>query len=121
MLFLSVKLVSVAFITAYESDRDEYINNYIDEVLSIYLPRAVENAGVDSYKMINLFFDARETSTDDEVTNGNVSFLSGKLEVLNSVHRKSYERFPTSSYNFNVICSVSRKFNDFLDNLLSRD
>ncbi|GFQ80098.1 uncharacterized protein TNCT_266891 [Trichonephila clavata] len=106
MLFTSIVLISFAFVTAHRYDTHEYSNKYIDEILSIYLPKAVEDIGLDSYEMPNFSFDVRKRILENEGLSGTVSFYSGTLKGLNSVNRRSCERLSTPSGNINEICTI---------------
>ncbi|GFY71183.1 uncharacterized protein TNIN_385341 [Trichonephila inaurata madagascariensis] len=75
MLFISVVLISFAFATAYRDVTHKYSEKYIDEVLSIYLPKAVENLGLDSYKMPNFSVDVRNRLLENEVLSGNINVI----------------------------------------------
>ncbi|GFT75964.1 uncharacterized protein NPIL_258021, partial [Nephila pilipes] len=109
MFFTSVLLISIAFVSANTSDRDEYTNKYIDEVLSIHLPKAVEDAEIDGYHILpNIATSLPHDLTEDglPIRSKTVSFHSGKIEGFSSAHRKSCERLPTSTDNIKVICNI---------------
>ncbi|GFT16381.1 uncharacterized protein NPIL_570751 [Nephila pilipes] len=106
MLFIFLFLTGYAVATAYRVDEDAAFNRYIDNLLSVHLPRAVENSGLNTYELPDFSFNVQDSSVEDEFSEGVVTFHSGHLRGLSSVHRKSCEHSSRSSGAHSVICNI---------------
>ncbi|GFQ80074.1 uncharacterized protein TNCT_266781 [Trichonephila clavata] len=105
MLFISVFLLIFAFSSAYTEDQTD-INKYIDEILSVHLPRHVKNADLDVYEVPDFYFNVRDNSASNDVFVGNVTFYRGNLTGLSVVHRGFCQRSLTSTDSFSIICNI---------------
>ncbi|GFT30067.1 uncharacterized protein NPIL_617501 [Nephila pilipes] len=107
MLFVFIFLTGYAVATAYRGEEDATLNRYIDNVLSVQLPRVVENRGLNPYELPGFSFNVQDSSSvEDELSEGIVTFSSGNLKGLTSVYKKSCERPSRSSGTLNVICNI---------------
>ncbi|GFS95836.1 uncharacterized protein NPIL_113211, partial [Nephila pilipes] len=106
MLFVFLFLTGYAVATAYRGEEDDSLNRYIDNLLSVQLPRVVENRGLNPYGLPDFSFNVQDSSVEEELSEGIVTFSSGNLKGLSSVYKKSCERPSRSSGTLNVICNI---------------
>ncbi|GFT45328.1 uncharacterized protein TNCV_1970191 [Trichonephila clavipes] len=64
MLLISAFLLAFAFTSAYREDQNDS-DKYIDEVLSVHLPKHVKNADLDVYEMPDFYFNVQDFSIDN--------------------------------------------------------
>ncbi|GFQ80085.1 uncharacterized protein TNCT_266831 [Trichonephila clavata] len=105
MLFISTFLFAFALTSAYRDDQTD-ANKYIDEVLSVHLPRHVENANLDIYEMPQFYFNVQDFYKGNEVCNGALTFYRGNLTGLNVVHRRFCQRSLRSTDSITLICNI---------------
>ncbi|GFT30057.1 uncharacterized protein NPIL_617461 [Nephila pilipes] len=105
MLFAYVFLVAFGVASAYTGDREE-VHKYVDKVLSEYLPKVVEDASLDVYEMPDFYFNVQDSSAEDEVFEGTVTFYSGNLTGLSTVHRKVCQSLSRSPDSIRIICNL---------------
>ncbi|GFQ80069.1 uncharacterized protein TNCT_266751 [Trichonephila clavata] len=105
MLLISVFLLAFAFTSAYREDQNDS-DKYIDEVLSVHLPRHVENADLDVYEMPDFYFNVREFSVDDVENVGTLTFYRGNLTGLSTVQRRFCQHSLRSTHSVGIICNI---------------
>ncbi|GIY34239.1 hypothetical protein CDAR_33091 [Caerostris darwini] len=105
MRFIPIILFAFAFAFA-SGDKLGDAVKYMDEVLSVYVPWAVESAGLDLYEMPNFSLNSQNRSSDGAVTNIKVMYHSGNLTGLQTVNRKSCQEPSWSSGNISVVCNI---------------
>ncbi|GFQ80073.1 uncharacterized protein TNCT_266771 [Trichonephila clavata] len=105
MLFIFAFLLAFALTSAFKEDLSD-VDKYIDEVLSVHLPRHVEKADLDIYKMPEFYFNIREFSAVNEVFDGAVTFYRGNLTGLSVVHRRFCQRSLKSTDSITLICNI---------------
>ncbi|GFT17856.1 uncharacterized protein NPIL_428161 [Nephila pilipes] len=105
MKLMPVFLIAVAFAFASGDNLDDAVK-YLDEVLSVYVPWAVEKAGLELYELPNFTHNQQNRSADGAVTNTKVIYHSGNLTGLQNVNRKSCEQPSWASGNITVVCTI---------------
>ncbi|GFQ80067.1 uncharacterized protein TNCT_266741 [Trichonephila clavata] len=100
-----LQLCDVALTSAYREDQND-VNNYVDKVLAVHLPRYVENTDLDIYEMPDFYFNVGEFSVANEVFHGTVTFYKGNLTGLSVVHRRFCQRSLKSTDNIILICNI---------------
>ncbi|GFY71184.1 uncharacterized protein TNIN_385351 [Trichonephila inaurata madagascariensis] len=105
MLRFSVLLMVFAFVSTYGSDTDN-INKYIDEILSVSLPKAVENITLDLNEIPDFSFNVQNSSEENESFGGTVMFDLGNVTGLNVVKRKFCEPSSKSPGSISIVCTV---------------
>ncbi|GFQ80057.1 uncharacterized protein TNCT_266691 [Trichonephila clavata] len=105
MKIISVFLVAIAFAFATGDNLDDAVK-YIDEVLSVYVPWAVEKANLELCELPNFTHNQQNRSADGAVTNTQVIYHSGNLTGLQTVNRKSCEQPSWASGNISVVCNI---------------
>ncbi|GFQ80065.1 uncharacterized protein TNCT_266731 [Trichonephila clavata] len=104
MLCIFVFLVTFAFVTPH---RDTiHVNEYVDEVLSEHLPRIVEKASLDIYKIPDFYFNVQDTLSEVEEFEGTVLFHSGNLTGLSTVNRRFCRYSSGSSDDNRIVCNI---------------
>ncbi|GFQ80087.1 uncharacterized protein TNCT_266851 [Trichonephila clavata] len=87
-----------------EDQRD--VEKYIDEVLSVQLPRHVENADLDVYELSDFYFNVIGYFAANEEYHGTVTFHRGNLTGLSTVHRRFCQRSLRSTDSVSIICNI---------------
>ncbi|GFW94848.1 uncharacterized protein TNCV_3397281 [Trichonephila clavipes] len=105
MLFISAFLLAFALTSAYTEDQND-VNKYVDEVLSVHLPRYVKNTDLDIYEMPQFYFNVREFSVANEENYGVVTFYRGNLTGLSAVHRRVCHRSVRLTDSVSIICNI---------------
>ncbi|GFQ80061.1 uncharacterized protein TNCT_266711 [Trichonephila clavata] len=105
MLAFFVFLAAFAFVTPYREDTSD-VDEYVDEVLSEHLPRIVEKANLDAYKIPDFYFNVQDTVLEAEEFEGTVLFHSGNFTGLNTVNRKFCLYSPRSPGKNRIVCNV---------------
>ncbi|GFQ80082.1 uncharacterized protein TNCT_266821 [Trichonephila clavata] len=105
MFFITIFLVLFAFVAPYRGDLD-YVNEYVDEVLSENLPRIVEKASLDTDELPDFYFNVQDTLSEAEEFEGTVLFHSGNLTGLNTLNRRFCRYSSRSSGNNKIVCNV---------------
>ncbi|GBL76924.1 hypothetical protein AVEN_12600-1 [Araneus ventricosus] len=106
MRLSTVAFLAFAFVccTGYKLDE---ASEYMDEVLSIYVPWAVEEDDLEVYKMPLLSYNVHQKQPDGAVVNNHTMFGSGNMTGLQNLYRKSCEKPITlASGNISVICNI---------------
>ncbi|KFM82823.1 hypothetical protein X975_20304, partial [Stegodyphus mimosarum] len=97
--------VNAVFVSGSNSINDA--DEYLDEVLSVYVPWAVEKQNLKLYELQDFTHNAQERSSDGSVTNFKILYFYGNLTGLQSIYRKSCERPQWTASNITVACSVT--------------
>ncbi|GFY56829.1 uncharacterized protein TNIN_9292 [Trichonephila inaurata madagascariensis] len=105
MLFISTFMLAFALSSAYIEDQID-ADKYIDEVLSVRLPRYVENADLDIYEMPQFYFNVKDFYTENEAFAGSVAFYRGNLTGLSVVHRRFCQHSLRSTDSITLICNI---------------
>ncbi|GFY38706.1 uncharacterized protein TNIN_403731 [Trichonephila inaurata madagascariensis] len=105
MLFISAFLLAFALTSAYRQDQTD-ADKYIDEVLSIHLPKYVENANLEIYEMPQFYFNVQDFYTENEVIDGTVTFYRGNLTGLSVAHRRFCQHSLRSADSITLVCNI---------------
>ncbi|GFY48180.1 uncharacterized protein TNIN_384661 [Trichonephila inaurata madagascariensis] len=105
MLFISAFLLTFALASAYRENQND-VNKYIDEALSVHLPRHVEDADLDTYEMPDFYFNVQEFSVSNEGNDGTVTFYRGNLTGLSVVHKRFCQGSLRSTDSNTLICNI---------------
>ncbi|GFS62319.1 uncharacterized protein TNIN_446361 [Trichonephila inaurata madagascariensis] len=105
MLLISAFLLTFALASAYRENQND-VNKYIDEALSVHLPRHVEDADLDIYEMPDFYFNVQEFSVSNEGNDGTVTFYRGNLTGLSTVQRRFCHRSLRSTDSVSIICNI---------------
>ncbi|PRD27599.1 UNVERIFIED_CONTAM: hypothetical protein NCL1_34908 [Trichonephila clavipes] len=105
MLRFSVLLMVLAFVSTYGRDTDN-INKYIDEIISVSLPKAIENITLDLNEIPDFSFNVQNSSEENESFGGTVMFDLGNVTGLNVVKRKFCEPSSKSPGSISIVCIV---------------
>ncbi|XP_055930066.1 uncharacterized protein LOC129960593 [Argiope bruennichi] len=90
--------------TGYKIDE---ASNYMDEVLTIYIPWAVEEDDLEVFKMPLLYLNEHWRLPDGAVVNNHTMFGAGNLTGLETIYKKSCEEPSTlKSGNITVACNI---------------
>ncbi|CAL1276387.1 unnamed protein product [Larinioides sclopetarius] len=98
--------LAIAFVccTGYKLDE---VSEYMDEVLSVYVPWAVEEDDLELYKMPLLSYNVHQKQPDGAVINNHTMFGSGNITGLQTIYRKSCEKpMILTSGNISVVCNI---------------
>ncbi|GFV12900.1 uncharacterized protein TNCV_2539691 [Trichonephila clavipes] len=95
MLRFSVLLMVLAFVSTYGRDTDN-INKYIDEIISVSLPKAIENITLDLNEIPDFSFNVQNSSEENESFGGTVMFDLGNVTVVVS-YRGRYQEITGSN------------------------
>ncbi|GFY44107.1 uncharacterized protein TNIN_458911 [Trichonephila inaurata madagascariensis] len=105
MLLISAFLLTFALTSAYREDLTD-IDKYIDEVLSVHLPRHAQNADLNIYEMPKFYFNVLDFYTANEAFAGSVAFYRGNLTGLSVVHRRFCQHSLRSTDSITLICNI---------------
>ncbi|GFV42807.1 uncharacterized protein TNCV_841611 [Trichonephila clavipes] len=94
-----------ALASAYRETQND-VNKYIDEALSVHLPRHVEDADLDIYEIPDFYFIVREFSTANEENDGTVTFYRGNLTGLSTGQRRFCQQSSRSTDSVSIICNI---------------
>ncbi|GFQ80072.1 uncharacterized protein TNCT_266761 [Trichonephila clavata] len=105
MLSIFVFLAVFAFVTPYRGDSNN-VEEYVDKVLSEYLPGYVKKANLDINELQDFYFNVQNTLSESEAFDGTVTFHLGNLTGLNAVHRRFCQRVLRSPGSLKIVCNV---------------
>ncbi|GFY68556.1 uncharacterized protein TNIN_76461 [Trichonephila inaurata madagascariensis] len=94
-----------ALTSAYREDQRD-VDKYMDEVLSVQLPRHIENADLDVYEMPDFYFNIIGYSAANEEYDGTVAFHRGNLTGFSAVHRRFCQLSLRSTDSSSIICNI---------------
>lgn len=102
-LFLFVFFCALFHIKANKVD-DAY--RYIDEVLSVFIPRFIDEFGMSLYELPNFAYNFQDRTHDGRASTYKIYYHTGNITGLNKVHRKSCKE-PTWNFgNITLNCNV---------------
>ncbi|XP_055928848.1 uncharacterized protein LOC129959953 [Argiope bruennichi] len=105
MQFVTVIFLALAF-TCCIGDKLDDANNYLDEVLTDYLPSAIEAENLRVYEMPNFSHNHQDRTSDGAVLNTKIMYWGGNLTGLQDVVRESCEEPSWSSGNVSLVCHI---------------
>lgn len=97
MLFLGLCLTS--------ADQLEEANSYMDEVISVYVPLAVETSRLNLYELPNFSNILQDRTSDGATLNTKITYHAGNLTGLQNVNRKSCQEPSWTFGNVSVVCN----------------
>lgn len=96
----------VSVILQSKADKIDDANKYIDEVLSVYVPWAVEMFNLKLFEMPNFSYNYQNRSSDGRTSTSKVYYHSGNLTGVENVFRKTCKEPRWNFGNVTVKCDV---------------
>lgn len=96
----------ILVIYASRGDSIDDIFKYMDEVLSVHVPWAIKEAGLEVYDMPNFVNDVQFRSSDGSATTCKANYYAGNVTGLQNLYRKTCTEPRWNSGNLTVNCHI---------------